>query len=116
LRSARLQGLLEVGSTRLLATMLGALGVSTLRLLKMTLFLFSFFSIKLDMLLASMLGDYSTRVSDALLFSQSYRPVGKPISHQLITRLTLSFLDHHTGHPVRHDTQVLLYECVLDAL
>jgi hypothetical protein len=28
----------------------------------------------------------------------------------------LSFLDHHTGHPARHDAQILLYECIFDAL
>jgi hypothetical protein len=28
----------------------------------------------------------------------------------------LSFLDHHTGHPARHDAWILLYECILDAL
>jgi hypothetical protein len=28
----------------------------------------------------------------------------------------LSFLDHHTGHPARHDARILLYECILDAL
>jgi hypothetical protein len=28
----------------------------------------------------------------------------------------LSFLDHHTSHPTRHDAQILLYECILDAL
>jgi hypothetical protein len=33
-RSVRLQGLLEVGPAKLLATMLGGLGVSTLRLIK----------------------------------------------------------------------------------
>jgi hypothetical protein len=28
----------------------------------------------------------------------------------------LSVLDHHTGHPTRHDAWILLYECILDAL
>jgi hypothetical protein len=41
--SARLQGLLEVGPTRLLAAMLGDLGVSTLRSIKtMTQFILFF--------------------------------------------------------------------------
>jgi hypothetical protein len=63
LRSARLQGLLEVGPARLLAAMLEDLGVSTLCSIKtMTIFL-SFWSIKPAMLPASMLGDYSTSVS-----------------------------------------------------
>jgi hypothetical protein len=61
LRSARLQGLHEVGPARLLAAMLGDLGVSTLRLIKtMTQFSSLFWSIKPAMLSASMLGDYST--------------------------------------------------------
>jgi hypothetical protein len=50
-------------------------------------------------------------VFDALLFSSSYRPDGKPISHHVVTRPTFSsllFLDHHTGHPARHDAQILL--------
>jgi hypothetical protein len=58
-------------------------------------------------------------VFDALFISSSYRPVGKSVSHHVITRPTfssLSFLDHHTSHPTRHDAQILLYECALDAL
>jgi hypothetical protein len=27
-----------------------------------------------------------------------------------------SFLDHHIGHPARHDDWILLYECIFDAL
>jgi hypothetical protein len=30
--------------------------------------------------------------------------------------LPFSFLDHHTGHPARHNAQILLYECIFDAL
>jgi hypothetical protein len=26
------------------------------------------------------------------------------------------FLDHHTGHPAHHSAQILLYECIFDAL
>jgi hypothetical protein len=72
------------------------------------------------MLPASMLGDYPTSASTmSSCFSSSYRPVGKPVSHHVVTRPTFSsllFLDHHTGHPARHDAWILLYECVLDAL
>jgi hypothetical protein len=53
------------------------------------------------------------------LISSSHRPVGKSVSHHVITRPTfssLSFLDHHTSHPARHDARILLYECVLDTL
>jgi hypothetical protein len=59
-------------------------------------------------------------VFDALLFSSWYRPVGKPVSHHVVTRPTFSSLrfslDHHTGHPTRRDAHILLYECILDAL
>jgi hypothetical protein len=56
-------------------------------------------------------------VSDALLFSSSYRHVRKPVAHHVVTRpIFLSFLNHHTGHPAHHDAWILLYECILDAL
>jgi hypothetical protein len=58
-------------------------------------------------------------IFDALLFSSSYRPVGKPVSHHVVTRPTfssISFLDHHTGHPARNDARILLYECIRDAI
>jgi hypothetical protein len=63
LRSARLQGLLEVGPARLFAVMLGDLGVSTLCSIKTMTQFFSLLSIKPAMLPASMLGDYSTSAS-----------------------------------------------------
>jgi hypothetical protein len=51
-------------------------------------------------------------VFDALLFPSSYRPIGKPVSHHVVTRPTFSsFLDHHIGHPAHHDARKLLYEC-----
>jgi hypothetical protein len=55
---------------------------------------------------------------DALLFSLSYLPIGKPVSHHVVTQLPFffSFLDHHTDHPAHHDARILLYECVLEAL
>jgi hypothetical protein len=34
----------------------------------------------------------------------------------LLDLLFSSFLDHHTGHPVRHDARILLYKCIFDAL
>jgi hypothetical protein len=55
-------------------------------------------------------------VFDALLFSSSYRPVEKPVSHHVATRSTFfssSFLDHHTGHPARHDARILLMSASL---
>jgi hypothetical protein len=101
--------------------MLGDLGVCTLRLIKtMTQF--------------SSLSEHQTShaicfnargllyecVFDTLLFSSSYRFVEKPVSHHVATRPTsffsCSFLDHHTAHLARHDAQILLYECIFDAL
>jgi hypothetical protein len=61
--SARLQGLLEVGPARLLAAMLGDLGVSTLRSIKTMTQFSSLWSIKPAMLPTSILGDYSTSAS-----------------------------------------------------
>jgi hypothetical protein len=62
-RSAHRQGLLEVDLARLLAAMLGDLGVSTLRFIKTMTQFSSLLSIKLAMLPTSMLGDYSTSAS-----------------------------------------------------
>jgi hypothetical protein len=47
------------------------------------------------MLPASMLGDYSILyecIFDALLFFSSYRPIGKPVSHHVVTQPTFSLL------------------------
>jgi hypothetical protein len=100
--------------------MLGDLGVSTLRLIKTTTqFFFSSLSIKPTMLPASMLGDYSTSASlTPSCFLRRTNLLGNPF---LITSLLgllslLSFLDHHTGHPARHNARILLYECIFDAL
>jgi hypothetical protein len=72
------------------------------------------------MLPASMLVDYSTSASSTpSCFLRRIDLLGNPF---LITSLldllflVFSFLDHHTGHPARHDTWILLYECILDAL
>jgi hypothetical protein len=57
-------------------------------------------------------------VVDTLLFSLSYQPIGKSVSHPIVTRPTFSssFLDHHTGYPARYDARILLYECIITAL
>jgi hypothetical protein len=61
--------------------------VSTLRSLKTMTQFFLFFSIKPAMLLASMLGDYSTRASSTpSCFPLSHQPVGKSVSHHITTR------------------------------
>jgi hypothetical protein len=71
------------------------------------------------MLSASMLGDYSTSASlTPSCFPHHTDLLGNPfLIMSLLDLLSLlSFLDHHTGHPVRHNAWILLYECVLDAL
>jgi hypothetical protein len=64
------------------------------------------------MLSSSMLGDYSTSASSTpSCFPRRTDLLGNPF---LITSLLdllfllFSFLDHHTGHPVRHDARILL--------
>jgi hypothetical protein len=118
LRSTRLQGLPEVGPARLLAAMLGDLGASTLRSIKTMTQYSSLFEHR-----TSHAACFNARgllyecIFDALLFSSSYRPVRKFVSHHVISRPTFfSFLDHHTGHPTYHDACILLYECIFDAL
>jgi hypothetical protein len=79
-----------------------------------------FWSIKPAMLSASMLGDYSMSASSMpSCFLRRNDLLGNLFSHPIVTRPTfpsLSFLDHHTGHPARHDARILLYECIFDAL
>jgi hypothetical protein len=65
-----------------------------------------------------MLGDYlRVRLRRPLVYliiptcRETYFP-----SRRYSTYFFLLFLDHHTGHPARHDAQILLYECILDAL
>jgi hypothetical protein len=72
------------------------------------------------MLPTSMLGDYSTSASSMpSCFPHLNDLLGNTF---LITSLLdlvfllFSFLDNHTGHPARHDAQILLYECIFDAL
>jgi hypothetical protein len=88
---ARLQGLLNVSPSKLLAAVLGDLGVSTLHSIKtMTQFssLFEHQTIHVDCFNAH--GLLYECVFDALLCSSSYRPVGKPISHHVVTQPTFS--------------------------
>jgi hypothetical protein len=92
--------------------MLGDLGVSTLRSIKtMTQFSPLFWSIKPAMLSASMLGDYSTSVSSTpSCFPSRTDLLGNLflITSLLDLLFSSSFLDHHTGHPARHDARILL--------
>jgi hypothetical protein len=92
--------------------MLGDLGVSTRRMIKtMTQFFFSFEHQTSHVDCFNARGLLYKCVFYALLFTSSYRPVGKPVSHHIVTPPTFSFfsfLDHHTGHPARHDARILL--------
>jgi hypothetical protein len=112
-RSAHLQGLHEVGPARPLAVMLGDLGVSTLRSIQdHDSVFFSFWSIKPAMLPASMLGDYSTSGSSMpSCFPRRTDLLGNPFLVRRYSTYFLflfPFLDHHTGHPARHDARILL--------
>jgi hypothetical protein len=120
LRSASLQGLLEVGPARLLAAMLGDLGVYTLRLIKTMTQFSSLFG-------ASNQPSCLLQCSGTTLRVRFRRPLVFLVvptcwetcfsSHRYATYVFFSsFLDHHTGHPARHDAWILLYECIFDAL
>jgi hypothetical protein len=89
-RSARLQGLLEVGPAWLLAAMLGDLGVSTLCSTKTMTWFSSCEHQTSHAACFNARGLLYKCVFDALLFSSSYRPAGKPVSHHIVTRPTFS--------------------------
>jgi hypothetical protein len=100
--------------------MLGDLGVSTLCSIKTMTQFFSLLSIKPAMLPASMLGDYSTSASS----TPSCFPRRIDLLENLFLIMSLldllfllfSFFDHYTSHSTLHDAQILLYECIFDAL
>jgi hypothetical protein len=93
LRLAHLQGLLGVGPARLLAAMLGDLGVSILRSIKtMTQFSSRFEHQTSHVVCFNARGLLYECVLNALLFSSLFRPVGKPVSHHVVTRPTFSSL------------------------
>jgi hypothetical protein len=57
-------------------------------------------------------------VFDALLFSSSYRPIGKHVSHHVVTQPTffLFFFFRPTyRHPAHHDARILLMSASLMA-
>jgi hypothetical protein len=64
------------------------------------------------MLSASMLGDYSTSASSTpSRFPRRIDLLGTCFSshrYPIYFFSSFSFLDHHTGHPARHDAQILL--------
>jgi hypothetical protein len=72
--------------------MLGDLGVSTLRSIKtMTQFSSLFEHQTSHAVCFNARGLLYECVFDTLLFSSSYRPVGKPVSHHVVTRPTFFF-------------------------
>jgi hypothetical protein len=94
--------------------MQGDLGASTFRSIKtMTQFSSLFWSIKPAMLPASMHGDYSTSASSTpSCFPHRTNLLGNLfLTTSLLDLLfffSSSFLDHHAGHPARHDVWILL--------
>jgi hypothetical protein len=73
--------------------MLGDLGVSTLRLIKtMTQFSSLFGASNQLAVCFNARGLLYECVFDALLFSLSYRPVGKPVSHHVVNQPTFFLL------------------------
>jgi hypothetical protein len=70
------------------------------------------------MLPASMLGDYSTSASSTpYCFLHRTDLLGNLfLTTSLLDLPLLLFLDHHTGHPTRHDARIPLYACIFDAL
>jgi hypothetical protein len=112
LRSARLQCLPEVGPAKLLAAMLGDLGVSLLRSIKIMTQFSSLFG-------ASNQPRCLLQCSGTTLRVRLRRPLVFLVvptcwetffsSHRYsICFFSSSFLDHHTGHPARHDVRILL--------
>jgi hypothetical protein len=112
LRSVRLQGLPEVSPARLLAAMLGDLGVSSLRLIKNMTKFSSLFG-------ASNQPCCLLQCSGTTLRVRLRRPLVFLVvptcwetffsSHRYsIYFFSASFLDHHTGHPARQDDRILL--------
>jgi hypothetical protein len=70
------------------------------------------------MLPASMLEDYSTGASSTpSYFLRRTNLLGNPFLIMSLIDLLLflfsSFLDHHTGHPARHDARILLMSASL---
>jgi hypothetical protein len=82
-----------------------------------SIFLLFFWSIKPAMLPASMLGGYSTSASSTpSCFPRRNDLLGNPFLIMSLLDLFFffsSFLDHHTGHPARHDARILLMSASL---
>jgi hypothetical protein len=96
------KGLPEIGPARLLAAMLGDMGVSTLRSINtMTQFSSLFEHQTSHAACFNAQGLLYECVFDAFLFSSSYRSVGKPVSHHVVTRSTIFLLLFRFGSSYR---------------
>jgi hypothetical protein len=113
LRSARLQGLLEVGPARLLTTMVGGLGVFTLCLIKTVTQFSSLFGASNQpcCLLQCSGTTLRVRLRYPLVFlvvSTCWETCFSSRRYLTYFFFSSSFLDHHTGHPACHDARILL--------
>jgi hypothetical protein len=92
--------------------MLGDLGVSTLRLIKiMILGFLLFFEHQ-----TSQAACFNARLPLFFFVIPTCWETSFSSCHYWTYFFIFSFLDHHTGHPARHDARILIYECILDAL
>jgi hypothetical protein len=112
-RSARLQGLLEVGPARLLVAMLGDMGVSTLCSIKtMTQFSSLFGASNQPCCLLQCSGTtlrvHLRRPLVFLVVPTCWETRFSSRRYSNLFFFSSSFLDHHTGHPARHDARILL--------
>jgi hypothetical protein len=120
-RSARLQGLLEVDLATYLAAVLGDLGVSTLCSIK-TMTQFSSLSGASNQpccLLQCSGTTLRVRLRRPLIFlvvPTCWETRFTSRCYSACFFFTFLLLDHHSGHPARHDARILLYECIFDAL
>jgi hypothetical protein len=87
--------------------MLGDLGVSTLRLIKTTPYFSSLFGASNQpcCLLQCLGTTLRVRLRRPLAF---FIVLGNPFLITSLLDLLSLFLDHHTGHPARHDAWILL--------
>jgi hypothetical protein len=113
LRSARLQGLHEVGPARLLAGMLGDLGVSTLCSIKtMTQFSSLFGASNQSCCLFQCSGTtLRVRLRCPLVFfvvPTCWETCFSSRRYSTYLFFSFLFLDHHTSHLARHDARILL--------
>jgi hypothetical protein len=113
LRSPRLQDHHEVGSAKLLGSMLGDLCVSTLRLIKtMTQFSSLFGASNQPCCLLQCSGTtlrvHLRRPLVFFIVPTCWETCFSSRRYSTYFFFSSSFLDHHTGHPARHYAPILL--------